>query len=93
MGMQRTAAGLREILFEQIDKLREGRTTPTEAKAVAAVAHTILKSVEVEMSFREQQRQLGDAGQIVGDLELAALPAPAPSTGKRVVRGRDMADD
>ena len=93
--MRRTAAGLREVLFEQIEGIRNRSVDVTEAKAVAVVAGVILKSVEVEMPFREQQRQLADSGQEIGDLELSNLPTPDPAapkpaalTGPRIIRGR-----
>lgn len=98
--MQRTAAGLREILFEQIEGVKSGQISAADAKAVAAVAGTILKSVEVEMAFRAQQRELAAGGQEIGELPLAALPEPeapheapkpaplAAPTASRVVKGR-----
>lgn len=92
MPMQRTAAGLRELLFEQIDGLRAGKVSPTDAKAIAAVAGTILKSVEVEMAFREQQKELRADGVEIGEMSLAQLPAPeeVKSGAPRLVRGRAM---
>lgn len=92
--MQRTAAGLREILFQQIEGVKNGTIEATNAKAIAAVANTILKSVEVEMQFREQSKALAESGDVIGELELANLPAPGPvaaltaPTGPRVIKGR-----
>jgi hypothetical protein len=89
--VQRTAAGLREVLFQQIEGVKNGSIVASDAKAIAAVAGTILKSVEVEMAFREQQRALADSGEVLGDLELSNLPAPEPVAalpGPRVIKGR-----
>ena len=83
--IKRTSAGLRELLFEQLDGLRGGTVSVATAKAVAHTAATILKSVEVEMQFRDQQVALAKGGQLtaLGELSLAALPAPtAASTAK-----------
>lgn len=92
--MQRTAAGLREILFQQIEGVKNGTIEATNAKAIAVVANTILKSVEVEMQFREQQRVLSESGEVIGELELANLPPPEPVAAltapgaPRVIKGR-----
>lgn len=96
--MKRTAAGLREVLFEQIDGLRSGRVSATDAKAVATVAATILKSVEVEMQFRAQAAEIKDGSAELGSLPLADLPEAPPALtepppARRIVRGRDMRDD
>lgn len=79
--IKRTSAGLRELLFEQLDGLRRGSVPVSNAKAVAQVSATILKSVEVEMAFIAQRAELSRAGkpmEELGGLTLATLPAPAP---------------
>lgn len=47
------SSSLRRILLDEITSLRAGTTDPTRAKAVAALANQVLKSVEVEMAFIE----------------------------------------
>lgn len=42
--------GLREVLFSEIDKLRNGEIEPTRAHATAKLAQQILTSVALELS-------------------------------------------
>jgi hypothetical protein len=74
---ERNSSGLREMLFEQIDGVRNGSIDPKKAKTIASLAMTIIKSVEVEMQFREQQASLKKMGEPTG---LGALPL-AEETG------------
>lgn len=74
---ERNSSGLREMLFEQIDGVRNGSIEPRKAKTIASLAMTIIKSVEVEMQFREQQAELRKLGEPTG---LGALPL-AEETG------------
>lgn len=46
----RTSKGLRDVLFEEIDALRSGKSTPARAHAVAKLASSIVETVEVEMA-------------------------------------------
>lgn len=41
--------GLREALFEQLDGLRNGTTTPQQAKAVSSIASQIVSVTKLEM--------------------------------------------
>lgn len=50
---ERTSAGLREVLFEAMDNLRNGEIEPTEAKALASVAQTICATVALEISVQK----------------------------------------
>ncbi len=49
--MKRTSAGLRAVLFDELDDLRAGRSDPKKALAVAALAKTIVDSVRMELDF------------------------------------------
>lgn len=80
--MERTTAGLRELLFEQIEGVRDGTVDNHKASAVAKLAMTLLKSLEVEMSYllmRDQMDTPEDANQI-GKLSLAAPALPDKPT-------------
>lgn len=78
MTMHKTADSLRTTLFEELESLRAGKTTPIRAKAVAGLAVSILKSVEVEMAYREQAVRFNgkDVPQI-GEFILS-VDGPAP---------------
>jgi hypothetical protein len=43
--------GLRDALFEEWEALRKGKVTVAQARATAALAGAILKSVEVELAY------------------------------------------
>lgn len=47
---ERSTMGLREVLFSEIDKLRNGEIEPTRAHATAKLAQQILTSVALELS-------------------------------------------
>jgi len=46
---ERTSAGLRSALFDELDGLREGRINATRANAVAKLATTIVETVRMEL--------------------------------------------
>ena len=46
---ERTSAGLRCALFDELDGLREGRVNATRANAVAKLATTIVETVRMEL--------------------------------------------
>jgi len=48
---ERTSRGLQAVMFEEIDNLRNGRSTPQAARAKAAVANTICLLSRLEMDF------------------------------------------
>lgn len=45
----RTAAGLRDALFDELDALRGNKSTPQKAQAVSKLAYQIINSVKMEM--------------------------------------------
>lgn len=49
----RSTVGLREALFEEWEALREGKSNPTRARSVSALANTILQSVQVEIDYHK----------------------------------------
>ena len=51
--MSRTSAGLRNVLFDEIDELRNGTSNPSRARSLSMLANTALKSVEVEVEFHK----------------------------------------
>ena len=57
--IERSANGLREALFDQLDGLRSKKIQPNEAKAFSGLAQTIIKSVEVQIKY-ETMKLSGD---------------------------------
>lgn len=49
--IERTSRGLQAAMFEEIDNLRNGRSTPQAARAKSAVANTICLLSRLEMDF------------------------------------------
>jgi hypothetical protein len=69
--MERTSAGLRDILFDEIEQLRGPNGDPRRALAVANVARQIVNTVRVELDYAKQVREIQDKG---GDVTLGTLP-------------------
>lgn len=49
---ERTAEGLRDAIFSEMEDIRAGIATPAEATAFALLAKTIVSSIEVEITER-----------------------------------------
>lgn len=56
--MTRTSAGLRSAIFDEIDAIRNGTSSPTRANAVAKLAATVVETVRVDI---EIHRYVGQA--------------------------------
>lgn len=48
---ERTTKGMRDALFSEFDKLRNGETSPARANAVARTASEIISTVKLEMEY------------------------------------------
>lgn len=59
---QRTTAGLRDILFDEIESLRAEGGDPLRARAVATLAHQICGTARLEMQFQETMVRLQNQG-------------------------------
>lgn len=63
---RRTGSGLREGLFDMMERLRDGKVDVGTAKTYAALAMTICKSIEVQLEYermkvsKELPGELGD---------------------------------
>lgn len=55
----RTSAGLREALFDELDGLRSGRTTPNKANATAKLADQIINTVRMELDVERHISRIG----------------------------------
>lgn len=48
--IDRTSVGLREALFEELDGIRNGTSTPTKANAVAKLVGEVINTVQLELN-------------------------------------------
>lgn len=49
----KTTEGLRDALFDEINALRAGTTTPQRSKAIAHMAARIIDSVRIQVQFQK----------------------------------------
>lgn len=49
----RTSAGLRDALFDELDRLRNGKTNATNANAVARLADQVVNTVQMELAVQQ----------------------------------------
>ena len=78
--IQRTSAGLRDAIFDEIDAIRSGKSNPTRANAVAKLASGIVETVRMEI---EVQRHLRNTATLPDE----ALPPPAHGLGAPLALG------
>lgn len=55
--VNRTSAGLRDAIFDEIDAIRNGTSNPTRANAVAKLATGIVETVRMELEVSRHLRQ------------------------------------
>lgn len=49
--IRRTSAGLRDALIDEWDAIRDGKSNPQKAQAIAKLACQIINSVKMEIEF------------------------------------------
>lgn len=54
--VSRTSAGLRDAIFDEIDAIRAGTSTPTRANAVAKLATGVVETVRMELEVHKHLR-------------------------------------
>jgi hypothetical protein len=54
--VQRTSAGLRDAIFDELDAIRSGTSNPTRANAVAKLAGSIVETVRMEIEVQKFAR-------------------------------------
>jgi hypothetical protein len=57
----RTSAGLRAVVFDEIDSIRNGRSNPTRANAIAKLVVGIVETVRLEMEVQKHLTAMTDA--------------------------------
>lgn len=61
----RTTSGLREALFDQMDSLRDGKTTPHVSASMAKLAVQIINSVRLEIEYQRHIASTPATGQVL----------------------------
>lgn len=69
--IERTSAGLASEMFEELDALKKGTSTPQQARAKSSIANTIIAISRLEMDFA---RFVADARGEDGKKALPSLP-------------------
>ncbi len=77
--INRTSAGLRDALFDEMDALRNGTSNPTRANAVSKLASGVVETVRMEMdvqkhaaSMAKKATTIDEAGVLSDPLKLSA---------------------
>lgn len=74
----RTGEGLRDLLFDEIDALRDGTGNASRAIAVAKLACQIINTVKVEVEYQHHVKALAANGQSIQPGETMRLGTPSP---------------
>jgi hypothetical protein len=59
---KRTSSALRDVLFDEIEELRNGEGDPSKAMAVANLAKQIINVAKIELDYHRMALQHSDAG-------------------------------
>ncbi len=51
MSTERTSKGLTNTLFDELDKLKSGESTPQQSRSISALANTICAVSRLEMDY------------------------------------------
>lgn len=73
--IQRTSAGLRDAIFDEIDAVRNGTSNPTRANAIAKLATGIVETVRMEIEVQRHMRSAASKPEKEAS-DLTALGAP-----------------
>lgn len=66
----RTTSGLRDILFDEIERMQGNDADPTRARAVANLSREIINTARVEIEFQRTMTALNNEG---ADVALGTL--------------------
>lgn len=57
--IEQNTHGLRNILFEELQKLRSGKAVPGHTRAVVSLMNTILSTARLDLDYAKFQVQVG----------------------------------
>ena len=80
--IEKSAEGLREALFHQLEELTDGKTDAREAVAFAKIAAEIIKCTEMQLKF-EQMRLESKVPSNLPSMNLGRSELKALSSGKK----------
>ncbi len=58
----RTSAGLRAVLFDELDRMRGGKTNATNANAIARLVGEIVHTIEMELEVHKHMTRIPGEG-------------------------------
>lgn len=71
--IERTSGGLRNCLFDEIDGVRDGSSSPARARAISILVNTTLKSVLMEIEYQKYSDSLKTSPPVsLGNLNLSS---------------------
>lgn len=77
--VERTSAGLRDAIFDEIDALRSGQSSPTRANALAKLSASIVETVRLEVEVAKLERSAPAA--VKASAEVSPLGGPLKLSG------------
>lgn len=77
--MARDTSTLRDILFDELDALRDGSSDSSRAQAVAKLSAQIISTAKVELEYHKMAMKAKQQGEafILGSMDLGSRAAPA----------------
>jgi hypothetical protein len=77
--MKRNTQGLRDVLFDEIEQLRNGDGDPSRALAVANLAKQIINVAKVEIDYHREMVRMAESGNApkLGSMELGSAVSGA----------------
>jgi hypothetical protein len=67
--VKKTAEGLRDALFDEINLLRSNKTTPNRARAISQLARDVIDSLRVQIQHQRLLVGQGKKGVFLGSPE------------------------
>jgi len=81
MEIERTSSGLAAAMFDELEALRNGASTPQQARAKASIANTICSISRLEMDYaRFVSAERSDDHDRLRSLPMGAIAAKAAAT-------------
>ena len=69
MTYPKTTEGLRDLLFDEIESLRNGKVDPARARVTANLAKQIIESIRVQVQFQRVLSENKKKMSLIGHVE------------------------